>query len=135
MSITYTQANSLLDLEFGAVSHTAKSNYYLALSTTPIGNDGTGVTEVSGGSYARVTIANNKTSWASAASGTLDNLISFEFPESSASWGTISYVALYDAASGGNILYFGALDSTRAVATATTVLFAAGGISVLMNNS
>ena len=132
MSIAYQQGNSVLNEEFGGTAHTAESNYHVALSTTPISQDGSGATEPSGGAYARVTIANNKTTFSAAASGSVTNLISVEFPESTASWGSITHIALFDATTSGNILYYGALDSTRAVATATTVLFAASGITATL---
>lgn len=135
MSVTYTKANEILDLEFGATSYSVDSTLYVALSTTPIGNAGTGESEPSGGAYARVAITNNKTTWDTAASGVLSNLISVEFPESTASWGVISHVFISDAATSGNILYFEALDATRTVADSTTVLFAAGGIEIHMDNS
>ena len=135
MSVTYTKANEVLDYEFGATSYTVDSTLYVCLSTTPIGNAGTGETEPSGGAYARVAITNNKTTFDTAASGVLSNLIAVEFPESTSSWGTISHVFISDAANAGNILYFEALDATRTVADSTTVLFAAGGIEIHMDNS
>ena len=135
MSITSYMSNKILDRNFGNTSFTVTSPMYVALSTTPLALDGTGATEPSGGAYARVSITNNKTTWDTAADGVLSNLISIEFPESTAAWGTITYVFISDALTGGNPLYYEALDSSRTVADSTTVLFAAGGVEVHMDNT
>lgn len=135
MSISYYQANKNLDRQFGGTSNTVSTTFYIGLSTTTISADGTGITEPSGGSYARVSVANNKTTWDTAASGILSNLINFQFTESTASWGTITDVFISDAASAGNLLYYGVLSAPRTVADATTVLFAPGGFVVKENNT
>ena len=74
MSITYTSANSALDKFFGAANFTPPATLYFGLSTTAISIDGTGATEPSGGSYARVAFTNNKTNWGVASNGSLTNL-------------------------------------------------------------
>lgn len=135
MSITSTKSNEILDYEFGNTGYTVDGTLYVGLSTTPIAFAGTGATEPSGGSYARVPVVNNKTNWSTAASGILSNNTAITFPESTASWGTITHVFIADAASAGNILYYEALTSSRAVSSATTVLFAAGGVQIKMNNT
>lgn len=135
MAITYYQANRILNRDFGGVSFAVPSTLYFGLSTTVINSDGTGATEPSGGSYARASAVNDKTTWSNASSASLNNLISISFPESSASWGTITYVFIIDAASSGNMLYFDTLSPSRAVASLTTVLFAASAITISMPNT
>ena len=135
MSITYYSANKILDKTNGAVNFTEPSIWYVALSTTPISIDGTGATEPSGSGYARKDIPNNKTNWGTASNGKLSNLTSVQFAESSGSWGTITTVAIYDALTGGNIWYYGDLDTSRTVATSTTVLFDVAGIELEFVNS
>lgn len=135
MSITSYASNKILDRSFGNTSFSVPATYYIALSTTPVAFDGTGETEPSGGSYAREAVTNNKTNFSTAALGILSNAVAIEFTESSSSWGTITHVFISDALSGGNIWYWEALDASRTVATATTVLFAIGGLEVQMDNS
>jgi len=108
---------------------------YFGLSTTSIAIDGTGATEPSGGAYARVALVNDKTNWGTASNGSLTNSNPVTFVESTASWGTITYVAIWDALTVGNLWFFDVLTPSRAVASATTVLFAVGAITVQMNNS
>jgi len=135
MAITYFSANKILDKNFGATAYTEPTTYYFGLSTTTIQIDGTGATEPSGGAYARVALTNNKTNRGTASNASLTNSTAVQFTESTASWGTITYVGIWDALTSGNIWWFDALSPARTVASATTVLFAIGAITVQMTNS
>ena len=135
MAITYYSANRILDRNFGGTAYTPPATMYFGLSTTTIQIDGTGATEPSGGAYARVALTNDKTNWGTASNASLTNSAAVTFPESTASWGTITHVFIADASSGGNIWFFDALSPSRAVASSTTVLFAIGAITVQMTNS
>lgn len=135
MAITYYSANKVLDLNFGGTSYSQPATYYFGLSTTTINIDGTGATEPSGGAYARVGLTNNKTNWGNASNASLTNSTAVQFTESTASWGTITYVFMSDALTSGNVWWYDALSPARAVASATTVLFAIGSITVQMTNS
>lgn len=133
--ITYYSANRILDRNFGSVLYTPPATLYIGLSTTPINIDGTGATEPSGGSYTRVGVTNDKTTWSNAVNGTLLNSITITFPESTASWGTITYAFIADALSGGNIWFYDTLTPSKVVQSATTVLFQNGSITHVMNNT
>lgn len=133
--ITYYSANRILDRNFGSTAYTPPGTMYFGLSTTTIQIDGTGATEPSGGSYARVSLTNDKTSWGTASNASLTNSVAVTFPESTTSWGTITHVGIWDASTSGNIWWFDTLTPSRSVATATTVLFAIGSITVQMTNS
>lgn len=135
MAITYYSGNRVLDFCFGGTSFSQPATYYFGLSTTTINIDGSGATEPSGGAYARVGLTNNKTNWGNASNAALTNSTAVQFTESTASWGTITYVFLSDASSSGNIWWFDALSPARTVASATTVLFAISAITVQMTNS
>jgi hypothetical protein len=134
MSQTYYASNQFLDYVYGVVSFTPPTTYYVGLSTTVISNSGTGATEPSGGAYARVAVTNNKTNFSTASSGALSNATAVTFTESSASWGTITYIFLADALTGGNIWYFEALPSSKIVQSQTTVLFSVGAITFAQTN-
>jgi hypothetical protein len=140
--ITSFASNKVLDWNFGGTSYsgTLPGTYYFGLSTTTINFDGTGATEPSGGSYARVAFVNSKSgsTWGSAGAvtpGVLTNAGAVTFPESSASWGTITYVGMWDASTAGNIWWFDVLSPSRAIASLTTTIFAIGSITVTFNNT
>jgi hypothetical protein len=132
--ITVYASNKILDNLFGATGITLPSNYYVGLSTTTISSTGTGATEPVGNSYARVAVLNTKAYFSSAANGELSNLSSITFPVATGSWGTISHVFLSDLATGGNIWYFDALQTTRIVQSGATLVFLASALKFKMTN-
>src|ERR1043165_2929974 len=84
---------------------------YVALFTA-VGTDaGTGFTEVSGGSYARVSTAASDWNSASGSSPSqITNANSITFATATADWGTVIAFGLYDALTTGNLMcwdYFG----------------------------
>jgi hypothetical protein len=95
------------------------ASWHVALFTSATSEAGGG-TEVSGGSYARVAVARSLSAWSgtqgagttTASSGTggrVSNNAPIVFPAATANWGTITHVALFDAATGGTMWYQGAL--------------------------
>ena len=139
MASTHLTNGRVLDQQFGAVAPTVPATYYVALSTTTPVIGGTNFTEPStvATAYARVAIDNDKVTWGNAASSSLTNLIEISFPESTASWGTVTYVGLYDngTAGAGNLLYYGLLSPSRSVQTGTILYFGIGDITVSIVNS
>lgn len=128
----------LLDAVLGGQSFPVPTDVYLALFTTgTLDDDSTGsvpgADEVAGGSYARLTITNNLANFpAATGSGpaTKQNGATFTFPEATADWGTVTQWALVDAATGGNILYFGSFDVPKAILTGDTASFPAGNLTI-----
>jgi hypothetical protein len=51
-------------------------------------------------------------------------------PNTVSDWGTITHFGIYDAASSGNLLFWGALSSSVAIAVNDTFQFAAGAITI-----
>lgn len=101
MPATTTLANSLIDEVLNGVDFTPPSSLYLALSTTAINNDGTGLTEPSGNGYSRPSI-----SFANSSGRTTSNTNAITFTASGGNWGTIVAAAIVDASTGGNVLFF-----------------------------
>jgi hypothetical protein len=137
MSVTYYKMNQILDSEFGNTAYTVPSTLYIGLSTTTVSISGTGYTEPTGGAYARVAVVNNKSNFTVSSNGSLTNNTTITFPESTAAWGTITYVIIADSVTvgGGNVLYFEALSTAKTIQTATTVLFAVGAMTIYMSNT
>lgn len=126
MSFSNYLENKVLLHVFGATAYTAPTTLYCALFTSDPGEAGSG-TEVSGGSYARQTIAFTVTGAAAA------NTAAVEFPTASASWGTITYAAVYDASSGGNLLASGALTSSKVIGTGDVFRIPAGDFDITLD--
>lgn len=108
-----------------AAAGTGPTTFYVALYTAAPTAAGGG-TEVSGGSYARVAVTSNLTDWAgtqaaastavsSGTSGTTSNNAAISFPAPTAAWGTVTSYGLFDAATGGNLILFGTLGTSKTV--------------------
>lgn len=110
MGLAESVRNGLLDYYFGGDALARPGSVYLALIKT----DGN---EVSGGSYARVEIA--QAGWTSASSGAVENAGTLTFPTPTATWGSIDAFKLYDAATAGNELGSGDLPGARDVTAIT----------------
>lgn len=101
----------------------APSNLYVALFTTVPALDGTGGTEVStsGTAYARVlagpTDGIGADCWTgpSGANQEYSNITELTFSVPTANWGTITGAGIFDASSGGNLLYVATLATAKVV--------------------
>lgn len=126
MSFSNYLENKILLHVFGATPYTAPATLYVALFTSDPGEDGTG-TEVSGGSYARQTATFT-------VSGNLaSNTAAVEFPTATASWGTITYAAVYDAATGGNLLGSGGLATSKTISSGDVFRIPAGDLDITLD--
>jgi hypothetical protein len=123
----------LLDHLFNKAAYTAPT-IYVALSTADPTDAGTGLAEPSGNAYARK--ATSASDW-NAATGTnptvTTNATALAFAEATGSWGTISYFALMDALTGGNMLGYGSLTTPKAINSGDTAQFVAGDLSVQLD--
>lgn len=127
--------NKALDIVLGGASWTSPTTVYIALSTAAFSSASTGssLTEVSGGSYARVAVTNNSTNWPNASSGAKANGAVFTFPAATANWGTVQSFYIIDASSGGNALYGADLTTSRTINSGDTASFAISAISLTEN--
>ena len=106
--------NQILNLMRG-VAWTAFAAY-VALFTTAT-TDAGGGTEVSGGGYARQLVG---LSAASGAGGSTSNAADITFPTATADWGTVTHVAIMDAATLGNMIMHSPLDASKTIAAGDT---------------
>lgn len=132
--------NKLIDQLFRGQTAPATSTLYVGLLTAAPSDAGGG-TEVSGGAYARVAVASSLANWAgtqsagssTASSGTggqTSNNTAITFPTPTAGWNTVTHFGIYDAATGGNLLFWGALTIAKTINEADTVTFPAASLSV-----
>lgn len=135
--------NKLIDFIFRGGSFTPPTTMYVALMTSiPI--DAGGGSEVTGGSYARQSIVCNTTNFAatqaagstaatsSGTSGTTSNNVAISFAGMPAC--TVVATAIYDASTGGNLLWWGSLTASKAFSAGDTANFFAGQLSVQIDN-
>ena len=101
-------------------------NVYVALFTTAT-TDAGGGTEVSGGGYARQLVG---LSAASGAGGLTSNAADITFPTATADWGTVTHIAIMDAATAGNMIMHSPLDASKAIAAGDTFKINMGDLNV-----
>jgi hypothetical protein len=122
----------LLDYVFSAASFTSPANLFVALFTaTP--SDSGGGTEVTGGSYARVSVTNNATNWPAAAAGAKSNGTDIIFVTATGNWGTVVSFGIFDASTAGNLICWGDVTPNKAINSGDTAKFAIGSVGVTLD--
>ena len=127
MSFSDTFETHVLNYVFTATSVTRPTAWYLALFTSNPADDASG-TEVStsGTAYARQSAA------FTVSGDTASNSAAIEFPTATASFGTVSHVAVFDAASGGNLIAYAALTSSKAIDTGDVFRVPSGDLDITL---
>ena len=120
--------NEVLDGVLGGPQLALAATVWAALYTAAP-TDAGGGTEVTGGSYARVSITNNATNWPAAAAGSKSNGTAIVFPQATANWGTVVAFAIHRHVTNDDILIWGDLTASKSVENGDTAQFAIGGIT------
>lgn len=118
--------NALVNATLRNTSYTSPTTVYVALYTTDPTDADTG-TEVSGNGYARQSVT-----FSAPSNGATSNSGAVEFPQATGSWGTVAYIGLRDASSGGNLLYHTALDASKTIATGDVFRISIGSLTVTL---
>lgn len=128
-----------------AAAGSGPATLYVGLKTAADSDAAQGA-EVSGGNYARVAIPSSLANWAgtqgagtttasSGSSGTTSNNNAIAFPVPNASWGQVVGFGIFDAATGGNELYYAALGTPKTINNGDPApSFAAGALTVQVDN-
>lgn len=119
----------LLDHVLKNTAYAPPAKVYLGLFTADPTDAGT-ATEVNGGAYARQEIAFGA---ATNPGGTSSTTADIAFPVATANWGTITHVGIYDAATAGNLLLHGALNTARTINIDNQLVILAGELTVIFD--
>lgn len=132
-------SHALLDHSFRAVTYTCPDTY-VALATTDILDTDTGssIDEVTGNNYTRKQVNKNggaAPTWdlAAGANGSLDNTHTITFATPSGSWGTVTALAIVDAATTGNLLLYENTITDQKPDNGDTVQIPAGDLDIFMS--
>ena len=118
--------NALINATLRNTSYTTPTTVYVGLYTTDPTDANTG-TEVTGGSYAR-----KAATFGAPSDGVSTISSAIEFDQATASWGTVAYFGILDAATSGNLLYHGALTASKAIDTGDVFKFATSALTVTL---
>jgi hypothetical protein len=118
--------NALINATLRNTTYTSPADVYVGLFTTDPTDDGSG-TEVSGGSYAR-----EIATFAAPSNGSSSTNADLQFAQATADWGTVTHFAIFDALSGGNMLYHGILTAAKTIETGDVFKIASGNLTVTL---
>ena len=118
----------LLDWMMTSGSATRPTAWYVALYTAAPSDSGGG-TEVSTGGYARQSVAFDA---ATSPGGTTSNSADVSFTAVGGDYGTVTLMGIFDASTGGNLLWHGVLSASKTVEDGDTITFSAGNIDLTM---
>lgn len=130
MNSTYW-LNKIMDTMYTS----ATTEFWVGLSSTMPAQDGTGVSEPTGGNYARVQIAE----FTDPVDGTIKNVSALEFNRSSAVWfdsdNKARYWVLFDGStSAATLLSSGELDEAKTIESNTSITIAAETLSITLTD-
>jgi hypothetical protein len=118
--------NAIINATLRNTTYTSPATVYVSLWTSDPTDAGSG-TEVSGGSYARTSVT-----FGAPSGGVSTNSAAVEFPQATASWGTIGWIGINDAQTSGNLLYHTALDTSKTIDSGDIFKIATGNLSVTL---
>ena len=124
MPMTTSFAQTVANAAVGNVSFTAAANTYAALYSTVLTAAGSG-TEITGNGYSRQSVSY------SIANGIATSTANVSFTSSGNAWPTVKSLAILDASSGGNMLFYQPIAS-RNVLAGDTLTFATGDIQIII---
>ncbi len=110
------------------------TDIFIGLSTADPTEDGSGIAEPAGGSYARVQYSDNTldptaANW-SVTNDVATNANDVDFGTATGSWGTVTHFFLSDAISAGNMLHFAVLTASKVIGNGDPVKFPASTLTV-----
>jgi hypothetical protein len=128
MSFSNYLETELLDHVFANNAYTAPSTLYLALFTSNPADDASG-TEVStsGTAYARQSVT------FTVSGNTATTNAAVEYSTATASFGTVTHVAVYDASTAGNMIAYAALTSSKTIDTGDVFRVPSGDLSITLD--
>lgn len=126
MSFSNTFETRVLTWVFTSSSATRPTAWYVALFTTNPAEDASG-TEVSGGGYVR------QSATFTVSGNTASNSGAIEYPTATAGYGTVSHVGVFDASSGGNLIAYAALTTSKTIETGDVLRIPAGDLDITLD--
>jgi hypothetical protein len=119
--------DALINATLRNTTYTSVATVYVSLWTSDPTDAGSG-TEVSGGSYARTAVT-----FGAPSNGVTTNDADVTFPTATASWGTVGWIGINDAATSGNLLYHTALDTSKTIDSGDIFKISTGNLSVTLS--
>jgi hypothetical protein len=128
--------NKVLDHVLTATAYSQPSTRYLALFTNASTNAAanlennviTDEISTSGTAYVRKAVT-----FAAASSGSSATNATVTFDAATASWGTVTHVAVMDAETSGNVLFWGAVTTSKTIDSGDTFQVTSGNLTISLS--
>jgi hypothetical protein len=128
MSFSNYLETELLDHVFANNAYTSPTTVYVSLHTANPDEDASGAeVSTSGTGYARVAGS------FSVSGNTATTTAAVEFATATASYGTVTHVGIWDASTGGNMLAYAALTSSKAIDTGDVFRIPTGDLDITLD--
>ena len=118
----------LLDHALATTAYTKPTNVYVGLHTGSPADDDSGANEITGNGYTR-----KVASFAAAASGSASTDATITFDAATGNWGTITHISIYDAATSGELLFHGAVTTSKTIETGDTFQISSGNLTISLD--
>jgi len=129
--ITNFCANLLFEKLLRGTAGSWPATFYVALSSTLPTDTGTNFTEPTGvGAYARQPLVTATTTWAALAAGSTSNAAVINYPNATATIGTMTDWGLFDLLTGGNLHLWADLTTPQTIASGNPYSFAIGALVI-----
>jgi hypothetical protein len=129
MAFTNFTEDLVLDWLLTTGTATRPTQWHVGLFTAAPGETGGG-TEVAGNNYSRKAVTFNVSGTAPTLA---TNASAIEFDPASASWGTITHIAVFDAATSGNMLVYAELSTSKAIGSGDVFRIPAGDLDITLD--
>jgi hypothetical protein len=135
MSKSNDLSKKILDHMLGGPDYTRPATVYIALFTADPG-EGSGGTEATGSGYARKAVTNNDTNFPASTGSTTaakTNGADITFDDATGDWSSgadMTHWVMFDASSGGNRMYKGALTTAKPVLSGDGPVIKAGDMDI-----
>lgn len=126
MSFSNTFETRVLTWVFTTGGATRPTEWHVALFTSNPDEDGSG-TEVSGGGYARQSVT------FTVSGNTATNSGALEYATATAGYGTVSHVGVFDASTGGNLIAYAALTTSKTIDTGDVFRIPDGDLDITLD--
>jgi hypothetical protein len=128
MSFSNYLETELLDHIFTNSAYTSPTTVYVSLHTANPDEDGSGAeVSTSGTGYAR------QAGSFSVSGNTATTSAAVEYATATASYGTVTHVGIYDASTGGNLLAYAALTTSKSIASGDVFRIPAGDLDITLD--
>jgi hypothetical protein len=122
--------NKLVDHSLGTTAYAKPAAVYLAAF---VGDPGSTGVEVAGNGYARQAVTFNASSGSGENPCAAASNADATFPVATGSWGTVDNLALYDAATGGDLLWYGPMTVSKSIGLGDQLKVASGNFTVSLS--